>query len=139
MTKSAEEQLAELEAKRDQINARMQEIRARQRKKEQKERTHRLIQVGAVMENALDLELNTEHLRELVGQIIRDYKVNLSDGSQASPADIVRHYLQTEGLLEKPAPAEQEQGGEVQEDAPVHDDGQRPSWEHAGGDAFGAY
>ncbi|WP_366914180.1 hypothetical protein, partial [uncultured Clostridium sp.] len=83
MTKSAEEQLAELEAKRDQINARMQEIRARQRKKEQKERTHRLIQVGAVMENALDLELNTEHLRELVGQIIRDYKVNLSDGSQA--------------------------------------------------------
>jgi multidrug resistance efflux pump len=53
--KSKEEQLEALEQKLEQIKARKQKIEAQLREKERKERTRRLIQVGAIFEKYFDI------------------------------------------------------------------------------------
>lgn len=56
MAKSDDEQLMELKERRDQLNARIQKIQARKNAKARKARTHRLIQVGAIVETAIGRE-----------------------------------------------------------------------------------
>ena len=63
MAKSADEQIKELREKRDQLNARIQKIQARENAKARKARTHRLIQVGATVESVMQMELDTEESR----------------------------------------------------------------------------
>lgn len=54
--KSDEEKLRELEEKMEQIKAQKQQVESRLKEKERKERTRRLIQVGAIFENHFDFE-----------------------------------------------------------------------------------
>lgn len=51
MAKSIEEQLQDIEEKKNQLEARKKAILAREKEKEKKERTHRLIQIGAIFES----------------------------------------------------------------------------------------
>ena len=53
--KTDEERLRELEEKMEQIKARKQQVASRIQQKERKERTRRLIQVGAVFEKYFDI------------------------------------------------------------------------------------
>ena len=64
--KTDEELLAELQKKKEQLRAREQRIKARMNEKARKERTRRLIQLGAVVESALGKEFSTpEELERL--------------------------------------------------------------------------
>lgn len=56
--RSPEEQLSELERKIEQLKARKQQLQSKISQKERKERTRRLIQVGAILE---------KHFPEFVG------------------------------------------------------------------------
>lgn len=53
--KTDEERLRELEEKMEQIKARKQQVASRIQQKERKERTRRLIQVGAIFEKYFDV------------------------------------------------------------------------------------
>ena len=53
--KTDEERLRELEEKMEQIKARKQQVESRLKEKERKERTRRLIQVGAIFEKYFDI------------------------------------------------------------------------------------
>uniref|UniRef100_UPI003F4CD5DB hypothetical protein n=1 Tax=Actinomadura geliboluensis TaxID=882440 RepID=UPI003F4CD5DB len=53
--KTDEERLRELEEKMEQIKARKQQVASRIQQKERKERTRRLIQVGAIFEKYFDI------------------------------------------------------------------------------------
>ena len=56
--------LERLEARRDQLNAQIKRERARENAKARKRRTRELIQLGAIVSSALDLELNEATLNE---------------------------------------------------------------------------
>ena len=53
--KTDEERLKELEEKMEQIKARKQQVESRLKEKERKERTRRLIQMGAIFEKYFDI------------------------------------------------------------------------------------
>jgi hypothetical protein len=54
--KTDEERVKELEEKMEQLKARKQQIESRLKEKERKERTRRLIQVGAIFEKYFDIK-----------------------------------------------------------------------------------
>ena len=54
--KTDTERLLELEKKMEQLKARKQQVESRMKEKERKERTRRLIQVGAIFEKYFDIE-----------------------------------------------------------------------------------
>lgn len=75
--RSPEEQLAELDKKMEQLKAKKQQIQTKISQKERKERTRRLIQIGAIFEKQfpklMDLPLEkvsevAAELRELVNK-----------------------------------------------------------------------
>ena len=81
--------LERLEARRDQLNAQIKRERARENAKERKHRTRELIQLGAIVSSALDLELN-EATRN---QVARALNERFEDGSKRADhlrADILR-------------------------------------------------
>ena len=53
--KTDTERLLELEKKMEQLKARKQQVESRMKEKERKERTRRLIQVGAIFEKYFDI------------------------------------------------------------------------------------
>lgn len=65
MTKNIEERIAELEKRRDQLNARIKQIQARQSAKARKARARRLYQLGEILEKAMGIELNEEERQTL--------------------------------------------------------------------------
>ena len=54
--KTDAERLLELEIKMEQLKARKQQVESRMKEKERKERTRRLIQVGAIFEKYFNIE-----------------------------------------------------------------------------------
>lgn len=81
--------LEKLEARRDQLNAQIKRERARENAKARKRRTRELIQLGAIVSSALDLELN-EATRN---QVARALNERFEDGSKRADhlrADILR-------------------------------------------------
>lgn len=109
MAKSAEEQIRELERRRDQLNARMRRIRARESAKERKARAHRLIEVGALVESAVGVECD-EAVRETMA-------LNLNSNVCVVEPDGTRRSVRLAELLTKPrnAPQTAERRQSVQE------------------------
>ncbi|MEK5105100.1 hypothetical protein MKX83_24470 [Cytobacillus sp. FSL M8-0252] len=68
--KTDEERLKELEQKMEQIKAKKQQVASRIQQKERKERTRRLIQVGAIFEKYFDI--NGEKQAEKVAYGMKD-------------------------------------------------------------------
>ena len=64
--RSPEEQLAELDKKMEQLKARKQQIQTKISQKERKERTRRLIQIGAIFEKQFPklMDLSLEEVSE---------------------------------------------------------------------------
>lgn len=69
MTQSIEDKIAELEKRRDQLNARIKQIQARQNAKARKARARRLYQLGEIMEKAMGIELD-EAGRQILSQTL---------------------------------------------------------------------
>lgn len=62
--RSVEERLEEIKAKKDKLAQLERKLKAEQSKKSRNERTKRLIEVGAIIEKALNTELDTPEKRE---------------------------------------------------------------------------
>lgn len=89
MEEAQTSKLAKLEAKRDQLNAQIKRERARENAKQRKARTRELIQLGAILTTALELELG-EATRN---QLARFLNERFEDGSKRADhlrADILR-------------------------------------------------
>jgi len=69
--KTDEDRLQELEEKMEQIKARKQQVENRIKQKERKERTRRLIQVGAIFEKYFEVE--GEEQAEQVAYALKNY------------------------------------------------------------------
>ena len=80
------ERLADIDKKLEQLKVQKQSLMAREKEKERKERTHRLIQIGAEIESRLNLTLdNTKNLcdyfhahPELL-EVIKNTKKDITD------------------------------------------------------------
>ena len=94
MAKSAEEQIKELEERRAQLNARIQRIKAKENAKARKARTHRLIEVGALVESAVGVECD-EAVRETLA-------LNLNSNVQIVEPDGTRRSVRLAELLTRP-------------------------------------
>lgn len=104
MSKSAAEQIEALRERRDQLNARIQRIQAKENAKARKARTHRLIQNGAVLETVMGMELDTDEIREdwmrEMRRVVAVYDPAHGGNINKSIVDLVR-----EGLAGAAAPA----------------------------------
>ncbi|OMD08213.1 hypothetical protein [Paenibacillus odorifer] len=69
--RSPEERVAEIEKKMEQLKAKKQQLEEQVSQKERKERTRRLIQIGAIMESNFGLESLEE--AEWVAEQVRDH------------------------------------------------------------------
>lgn len=97
MAKSDDEQIMELKERRDQLNARIQKIQARKNAKARKARTHRLIQVGAIVETAVGGECG-EAERETISHNLNSL-VSVYDPKRGGNVD-----MRVADLLMRPAP-----------------------------------
>ena len=82
MTQSIEDKIAELEKRRDQLNARIKQIQARQSAKARKARARRLYQLGEIMEKAMGIELDEagrQILSQTLNSVIMVYDPNRSE------------------------------------------------------------
>ncbi|MDY5129864.1 hypothetical protein R6G69_07770 [Actinotignum urinale] len=69
-----EEQLKKLEEKRAQLTAQAQAIRAKRNAQARKERTRRLIQVGAILESNLGIEFDENRRNQLAHWLRRSWQ-----------------------------------------------------------------
>lgn len=69
--RSPEEQLAELDKKMEQLKAKKQQIQTKISQKERKERTRRLIQIGAIFEKQFPklIDLPLERVSEVAAEL----------------------------------------------------------------------
>lgn len=74
--KTIEEQIAELQKKQSQLKAKEKALKAKQTQAERKARTKRLIEVGAVIEKAFDIEFREPEQREKLLHILTEEKTN---------------------------------------------------------------
>ena len=77
--KTPEERLAELNKKMEQLKAQKQRVQAQLSQKERKERTRRLIQVGAIFENQFPkmADFTLEQVSELaseLGRLVKEHQ-----------------------------------------------------------------
>ena len=83
MTEREKQRLEKISAKLEQIKAQRQDILTREKKRQRKERTHRLIQIGALSEKYFDVKdiqpTEYEHyLKELLAiRAVRDNSIGL--------------------------------------------------------------
>lgn len=76
--KSIDERIAALEEREKQLKAQKRKLKAQQSQAERKARTKRLIEVGAIVEKAIDLQLETKEKREALLQLLTQEKQNRS-------------------------------------------------------------
>lgn len=124
MSKSAAEQIEALRERRDQLNARIQRIQAKENAKARKARTHRLIQNGAVLETVMGMELDTDEIREdwmrEMRRVVAVYDPARGGNVSKSIVDLVR-----EGLTGAEARREAET---TAESAPQHPSQPTQAW-----------
>lgn len=79
--RTVEERLEEIKAKKDKLAQLERKLKAEQTKKARNERTRRLIEVGAIIEKALDMELDTPEKRERLLKKLTEPQKNNKGGT----------------------------------------------------------
>lgn len=74
------DQIKKLEEKKQQLEARIRQEKAKAKEAERKARTHRLIQVGAILEEAVGIVFETEEQRKALSEIL-NRKSSTGDGT----------------------------------------------------------
>lgn len=91
-TRSIEERLAEIEAKENRLKQQKKKLKAEQSKKARNARTKRLIEIGAIVEKALGIELDTPGKREkLLNLLIEEREAR--NGNTYSYASFFRNKI----------------------------------------------
>lgn len=84
MTDTLQERIEKLTKQQEQLKARKRQLLARAGQQERKARTRRLIQLGAVMEKALGIELDERGRELLLEQLTRTHHGEQGDYTRAS-------------------------------------------------------
>ena len=95
--KTDEERVKELEGKMEQLKARKQQLESRLKEKERKERTRRLIQVGAIFEKYFDI--TDVDQAEKIAFALKKYVVNNKEKILAT--DLEKNIEKTEPIYKK--------------------------------------
>lgn len=77
-TKSIEERIDDLQKKQAQLKAQEKALKAKKSQAERKARTKRLIEVGAIIEKALEMEFDTPEKREKLLEILTKQRLTNS-------------------------------------------------------------
>lgn len=97
MPRTYEERIDELTKKLEQMQALKKELEQKARVQERKDRTHRLIQIGAVMEQACGEAIDPEMLANYLSS-----KVRSNNGEERTVIEIQRHhYMRTKERIEQ--------------------------------------
>lgn len=70
MSRSTDEQIEELQKQIEQKRARIRQLKARENAKARRARTHRLIQVGAIVEQATGVAYDSEQARQALSDAL---------------------------------------------------------------------
>ena len=92
-TKTYEERIAELQKKQEQLKQQERALKAKQAERERKMRTKRLIEVGAIVEKALNRELRTPEERQALLDILIEPRQPKADGSTYSWSGSINNAL----------------------------------------------
>ena len=93
--KSIDERIAELEEKEKKLKAQKKKLKAQQSQAERKARTKRLIEIGAAVEKALGISLDSENKRQALMDILTQERV-AKNGSTYSYATYFRNSIESE-------------------------------------------
>lgn len=122
MPRTYEERVEELEQKIAQMQNQRKELLAKQKVQDRKNRTHRLIQIGAEMEKAAGREIDPEVLAVYLQTTVK----RNDDGTEVTVIDMQkRYYERTEQRLQ-----EQKKETEPRQE----DDSSIPEWQRHGGE-----
>ena len=91
--KTYEEKLSDIEAKKNKLNQQLKKLKSEQAKKERNARTKRLIEVGAIVEKAIGIELDTPEQKEKLMAILTQEHTN-KNGAKYSYASYFRKLLE---------------------------------------------
>lgn len=80
-TRTLDERIEQLQKKQAELKAREKQLKARKSQEERKKRTKRLIETGAVIEKALEIELDTPEKREALLNILLKERPARSGGT----------------------------------------------------------
>ena len=75
-TKSIEERIDELQKKQAQLKAQEKALKAKKSQTERKARTKRLIEVGAILEKAMNVEFKTQEERDRLLHLLTDKRIS---------------------------------------------------------------
>lgn len=89
MAKTYEERVEDLEQRITQMQTLRKELIAKQKVQDRKNRTHRLIQIGAVMEEGFGEEIDPEIFAAYLKTTIRK-----SDGTEMTVAESQKHFYE---------------------------------------------
>ena len=114
--KTIEEQIAEQEKKKQQLEARIKQLKARQSATERKERTRRLIEVGAIVEKGLGVELKSEEQKEALLEILTEQKKD-KNGNIFTNGSWLKKQVEkkTKSIEERPQSSAQESAQQQQQ------------------------
>ena len=84
--RSAEERIAELDKKIEQIKAQKKAILQREKQAERKARTKRLIEVGAIIESTLGIEFDNPAKKEKLQQLLIQERPTRNGGTYSYAA-----------------------------------------------------
>lgn len=93
-TETIENQIADLKKKQEQLKAREKALKAKLSAADRKARTKRLIEVGAVVEKALGIALDTPEKREAVLEVLTRTR-RYSDGNHFTFAMVVKEAVES--------------------------------------------
>ena len=94
-SRSIDERIDDLQKKQAQLKAQEKALKAKKSQAERKARTKRLIEVGAVIEKALDMEFDTQEKRDkLLDILIKQRQTN--DGTLTNWASFLKDLIEKE-------------------------------------------
>ena len=98
MARTIEERMADIEARENRLKQQKKKLRAEASKKERNARTKRLIEVGAIVEKALEMSLDTPEKKEALLHLLIDKRTN-KQGQSTSYAAYFRDYIEKQSNM----------------------------------------
>jgi len=94
MAKNLQEQIRELEEKQAQLEAKKKDLLSKQKVADRKARSHRLIEVGSILEKAVGIEFSSKEMRNALSEALN--KKRLSNGKEITIGEWIAELFEKE-------------------------------------------
>lgn len=94
MSKTLQEQIRELEEKQAQLEAKKKDLLSKQKVADRKARSHRLIEVGSILEKAVGIEFSSKEMRNALSEALN--KKRLSNGKEITIGEWIAELFEKE-------------------------------------------